>query len=155
MGLIKFPSSYVSKNVYSSSGGISGIVTGSSPAMFAGSTLNSQNVGEALTARVSATAFTNGLALNVKWQVLDNDNATWVDVVDSYNPANVALVTGLGTSGGTTSTKYFTAPEAVRGGSRPSRCVVYGSGSGPSLGSGFDQATIGYDFRAPIVAYGP
>jgi hypothetical protein len=154
MSLIRFPPSYVSKQYSGSSGGISGAVSGTSPAMFAGSTINTQYVGEALGAYVSATAFTNGCALNVKWQVITDDNATWVDCVDSYNPANVALVTGAGTSGGTQSAKYFTAPEIVRGGSRSARCVVYGSGSGPANG-GTELAAIKYDFRAPIVAYGP
>lgn len=155
-GNLKFPQGYVSKNLYSSTGGISGAVSSAATAAsFAGATVNSQILGECAGARVSATAFTNGLALNVKWQVLDNDNATWIDVVDSYNPANVALVTGAGTSGGTTATKIFTAPEALRAGNRSARCLVYGSGSGPALGSGFDQATVSYDFRAPINAYGP
>lgn len=153
--MLKFPQNYSSKNLYSSTGGISGAVTGSSPASFAAAAISSQLLGECMGARVSATAFTNGLALNVKWQVLDNDNATWIDVVDSYNPANVALVTGAGTSGGTTATKIFTAPEALRAGNRSARCLVYGSGSAPALGSGFDQATVSYDFRGPINGYGP
>jgi hypothetical protein len=154
MAIVQWPSSYVSKNLYASgTTGLTGVVSGATPATIAGAIFQSKFVGDSLTARVACTAFTNGLQMLTKWQVLDNDNLTWVDVVDSYNPANVALVTGTGTSGGTASTKFVTAPEALRAGNRPARCVVYGAGSGPGLGLGFDQASIAYDFRAPLVAY--
>lgn len=143
-----FPQVYISKKFLAQTGiAVSGPVA---TAQANGPALNSRLVGETVGVRVSATAFTNGLALNLKWQVLDDDNATWIDCLESNNPAIVALVTGAGTSGGTTKVAMVTAPFAIMAGGRSCRAVVYASGSGPALGVGFDTASIEYDFRSPI-----
>jgi hypothetical protein len=150
MGLIAFPSSYCSRS-FSSSGstGLSGAVSTlvlngpSIPSKYA------QNGG--LAARVDTTLFTGGLQALCKWQVLDDDGLTFRDAVQAGNLANVAFNTGAGTSGGTRVVNFFAAPESVTASNRACRAVIYAAGSGPGAGTGFDTASIAYDFRAPNV----
>lgn len=60
----------------------------------------------AVVAKTSTTTFT------ATWQVSDDDS-TFVDCVESNNPASVALATGTGSS--VTTTKSVSAPLAVYG----------------------------------------
>lgn len=154
MAQIQFPTQYISKKFSPVTAvAISGAVTGAG-GQVNGATISSRLIGETVGARVSATAFTNGLTLTLKWQVLDDDNATWIDCLESNNPAQVALTTGVAASGGTTKTAMVTAPFSLMAGGRSCRAVVYAGGSGPAQGTGFDYASIEYDFRAPLNAYG-
>jgi hypothetical protein len=152
MGLVAFPQAMTSRS-FSPSGstGLSGAV---STLVLNGPTLPSRYSGSTLAAKISTTLFTNGLQALVKWQVLDDDGATWRDALSSGNAARVAVNTGAGTSGGTAVTCFVEAPVSVMAGNRPARAVIYAAGSGPGAGVGFDTGAIAYDFRAPTIPYG-
>ena len=101
-----------------------------------------------LAARVYAKATTNLLTITGKWQVLDDDDATWVDVVESNNPANVALVTGTGSA--VVATKLIAAPPAVYGRRQARFLLTTGAAAGG--GAGVDEFNVSYDYRLPWFA---
>jgi hypothetical protein len=145
---MRFPSAYSLRTQYST--GVQG-VTGAAPITVAGNALDSGLASLCLGARVYAKATTSSLTLSAKWQVLDDNGTTWIDVVESNNPANVVLVTGTGSA--VTATKMISAPLAVIAGCRQARVVVLSAG-GTGGGAGTDECSIAYDFRAPVSAYG-
>lgn len=151
MGMIQFPQSYVSRSYLSS--GVTGLGGAVASLVLNAPTIGAKFFGDFVAARVQTTLFTSGLQVLAKWQVLDDDGATWCDAVDSYNPANVVVNTGAGVSGGTKVVKFIAAPPSVQAGSRPARLQLYAAGSGPANAS-FDSASVAYDFRAPITPYG-
>jgi hypothetical protein len=148
---MRFPQAYVQR-AYLPSGALA--LSGTVPSQIVGAAVDSGIVGTALAARVSATAFTNGLSLNFKWQVLDDNGSTWIDCIETWNPAYVALATGAGTSGVAAKVFLVSAPPAISAGSRMMRGVVYTSGSGPASASGYDFASVEYDVRQPVGVYG-
>jgi hypothetical protein len=152
MGLVAFPPSMTSRSF--SPSGTTGLSGATSTLVLNGATIPSKYAGQALAARISTTLFTSGLQALVKWQVLDDDGATWRDALSSGNAARVAVNTGAGTSGGTAVTCFVEAPASVMSGSRAARAVIYAAGSGPGAGTGFDTGSIAYDFRAPTIPYG-
>lgn len=144
---MRFPQSYVTKAVTPAATGF----TGAAPQTVAGAALDSGLASITIGARVYCKATTNTLTLTAKWQVLDNDGSTWIDVVESNNPANVIMVTGTGSA--VISTKMISAPLSVTSGSRQCRVLVT-SGVGVGAGAGSDEAQVTYDFRAPVNVYG-
>jgi hypothetical protein len=94
-----------------------------------------------LSAVVSVLADTNTLTLGGKWQV-SADNSTWVDVVESNNPANVVLATG--TAGADTAvSKAIAAPDAVYGWTYARFCIVPGVATALAA----DTWSIAYTYR--------
>lgn len=145
---MRFPQNYVYRTQFST--GVKA-VSGAAPVTVAGNQLDTGLAAITCSARVYTKATTNTLTLLAKWQVLDDDNATWLDVVESNNPANVVLVTGTGSA--VTAIKHISPPLAVTAGNRPARVVVF-SGVGTGGGLGVDECSIAYDFRAPVSVYG-
>jgi hypothetical protein len=144
---MRFPQAYVTKAITPTATGI----TGAAPQTVAGATLDSGLASIVIGARVYCKATTNTLTLTAKWQVLDNDGTTWIDCVESNNPANVVMATGTGSA--VTATKMISAPLSVTAGSRGARVLVT-SGVGVGAGAGTDEASVSYDYRAPVNVYG-
>jgi len=120
--------------------------TGAAPQVVNGTGLQlNQVMSGTLAARVYTKATVNTLTLTGKWQVLDDDNVTWIDAVNATNPASVASVTGTGAA--VTATKLYEAPQAVYG--RIQVRFVVTSGVGVGGGAGSDECSIAYDFRLP------
>lgn len=142
---MRFPAAYAQRSQLST--GVTG-VTGAAPQTVAGKTIDSGVASICLGARVYAKATTGSLTLAAKWQILDDDGVTWIDVVESNNPANVVLVTASANV-----TKMLTAPLAVVAGCRSARVVVISAGA-TGAGAGTDECSIAYDFRQPVSAFG-
>jgi hypothetical protein len=142
---MRFPDVYRVRNANPT--GIQGI-SGAAPVTIAGIALDAGYVGGTAPpgARVYAKVTTSGLALVAKWQVLDDNGTTWIDVVESNNPANVAFLTGTGSAASVV--KILTAPMAAAAGSRSARVVVVSSGAS-GAGVGTDECSISYEFRQP------
>lgn len=141
---MRFPQNYVIQNGQA----VSAAITGSAVTV-AGPTLDSGASSLVAGAVVVAAITANTMTLTGKWQV--SVGGTFVDVVESNNPANVVFATGTGTIA--TTTKVFSAPLAVTAGSRLARFVVTNAVAAGAGGSA-DTVTIGYDYRAPVSAYG-
>jgi hypothetical protein len=93
-----------------------------------------------LTAYVTVDAETNTLTISGRWQV-SNDDSTYVDIVESNNPANVVLATG--TAGADAAvTKAICAPDQVYG----YRYARYVCTSGVAVGATADTYSIGYSY---------
>ncbi len=75
--------------------------------LYSGALLTAKARIGSVSCKVAATAKTDNLAISATWQVSD-DGSTYYDLVESNNPANVALITGTGTSA--TVTKILSAP---------------------------------------------
>jgi hypothetical protein len=142
---MRFPTAYALRTQLST--GVKG-VTGTAPQTVAGNALDSGLASLCLGARVYAKAGTTNLTLTGKWQVLDDDGVTWIDCVESNNPANVVLVTAAANV-----TKMVTAPLAITAGNRSARFVVV-SAAATGGGAGTDECSIAYDFRMPVSAFG-
>jgi len=142
---MRFPAAYALRTQLST--GVLG-VTGAAPQTVAGKALDSGLASVCLGARVYAKAGTASLTLAAKWQVLDDDGSTWIDCVESNNPANVVLVTAAANV-----VKLVTAPLAVVAGNRSARVVVVSAGA-TGAGAGTDECSIAYDFRMPVSAFG-
>lgn len=145
---LRYPQSYVFRTQLST--GVTG-VTGAAPITVAGKALDSGLASICVGARVYAKATTSTLTLTAKWQVLDDDGATWLDVVESNNPANVVMVTGTGSA--VTATKFLSAPLAVTAGNRQARVIIL-SAVGVGGGAGTDECSIAYDYRSPSTTLG-
>lgn len=119
---------------------------GAAGTVMAGNAINLNEVDDgSLVALVYAQATTNTLTLAAKWQALDwADGTTWRDIVDSNNPANVALVTGTGSA--VAATKYVSAPSGAYGAFKQVRCVVVSGGAAAGAG---DEFNIAYGWRMP------
>lgn len=139
--MLRYPPQYTRRSLYAT--GVMGL-TGAAPQIGAGTTLDTGIVRDALGAIVYTKATTNTLAMTVKWQVLADDGATWLDVVESNNPAYVVSVTGTGSA--VTLTKLYSAPYSVIAGNRSARCVVV-TATGAGGGLGVDEFSIAYDVR--------
>ena len=92
-----------------------------------------------LCAVVNVTAATSTLTWTGKWQI-SNDNATWIDVRQSNNAANVVLATGTAAATGDIA---IDAPYSVYG-SRFARFVLV---NGVATGAAGDLYAISYSFR--------
>ena len=145
---MRFPAAYTQRS-QAPSGSLP--ITGAFPIQVSGLALDSGLASIMLGVRVSLTLTTNTLAVSGKWQVLDDDGSTWIDVVESNNPANVTLATGTGTIA--TTKKVVSAPLAVTAGNRQARFVCLTT-AGTGAGGTADFATIAYEFRAPVSAFG-
>lgn len=125
-------------NVSGGSGNLSTLIAGTvttAGVVFMGQ--STRKVGY-LSALVSLTAATSTIQLAAKWQV-SNDNTTFVDVVESNNPAIVVYATGTVTI----VTKTLTAPEGVYGW-KYARVVVVNT---VATGGVSDLYAVGYCYR--------
>lgn len=142
---MRFPQAYVTDNFAPAVLPI----TGAAPVTVVGNQVDSGLASIMLGALVVLTLTTSAVAVSGKWQV--NVAGTWIDVVESNNPANVTIATGTGTLAVTQ--KMISAPLAVSAGNRPARFVCITT-AGTGAGGTADTVTIGYDFRSPVSAFG-
>jgi hypothetical protein len=81
------------KSLSAGSGNLNAVAAGATTGGTAFSTANLAL--DTLSCLFTVLAETSTLTIAAKWQVSD-DNSTWYDLVESNNPANVALATGTG-----------------------------------------------------------
>lgn len=140
---MRFPQAYAIQNSLPTNTPIVG-VAGS---VVAGPAIDSGVASMLLGVVVQLTLGTASLSVTGKWQVLLS-GTTWMDVVESNNPANVTLLTAAGSVN-----KVISAPLAVSAANRQARFVLVTAGA-TGAGGATDFAIIGYDYRQPTTVYG-
>lgn len=98
-----------------------------------------------LSANVTVDAETSTITMALVWQV-SNDASTWLQIVESNNPATVVLATGTGGADASV-TRAVIAPVGVSG-YRYCRAAIQ---NGVTSGTTSDTYSIAYNYAKPTI----